>query len=396
MKNIAIGLLNILLCAAPSAHAQQIADVPAKNPSEMLLSEIEGTFIPDRTADVPKDFSSWTWGTGLDISNNWWGADPPPPGWNNNYSAGVNFTSSSTFLSTAPIPPSFSCGSLNDVAGRKGMSTQNVPTNDSTCNHTLGMAYSLVTDGFYDQAYDSTCYYLSHCYAQAVPQEAFGALSESEADTVQNQTGRTSLRNFLLSILPLRNDDAWFCDCVLHIGGSFFEDTNSDREQLSLLYWLINNPRCAAYQSTYVAAYNQEREDDYSLWLDTTHWPDTVYDSTLLTMQQMGLDTVLIISATEGVSPQAIGSQILLSASITENPFENSTSIALSVGREAYITIAVYNVLGQQIAGAGYSGVFEQGSATVPINMSNAPPGTYLVRISTANNEVQTLKLTKE
>jgi hypothetical protein len=263
--------------------------------------------------------------------------------------------------------------------------------------HRTRASEGLVTDGFYDQAYDSACYYLSHCHNQSIAaDEGFGALIDAAVDTTLTQTGRASMKSFLLSVLPLRSDDDWFCHCVNAIGASFRLDTNQTREDLSLLSWLMNNPRCAAYQAGIAADYYQERKDDCILWLDTTHWPDTVYDTTSLTMQQMGLDTVLKISATEGVSPEAIGTQILLSASITENPFENSTSILLSIGREAYVTIQVFDILGHQIEGAGYAGVFEQGNVTIPINMTNAPPGTYLVRISTANNEVQTLKLTKE
>ena len=110
----------------------------------------------------------------------------------------------------------------------------------------------------------------------------------------------------------------------------------------------------------------------------------------------MGLDSVLKISASEGVSPEAIGTQILLNAHITSNPFTNATNLSLLIGREAYLHIGVYNLLGQQIDGAGYEGVFEQGSRIIPLTMDAAPPGIYYLRITTANNETQTLKLTKE
>jgi Secretion system C-terminal sorting domain len=336
----------------------------------------------------------------LDISNNWWGSTGPPINYTNwNYAIPAT-----TFLLTGPPPAASSflvCGSLNDVVGHgRIMPARTLSNVDTTsCYGMLDICDEEETDGLYDQAYDTVCHYLSHCYAEpyAAGNEAgFGALVGAAADTTLTQIGRTSMRSFLLSVLPLRSDDAWFCNCVEAIGASFRLDTNSTREGLSLLYWLMNNPRCSAYRAADSGAYFQERFDDSSLWIDTTHWPDTVYDTTLLTMQQMGLDSVLKISATEGVSPEAIGSQILLNAHITTNPFMDATNISLSIGREAYVTIIVYNVLGVQIAGAGYAGVFEQGSATIPINMTNAPPGAYFVRISTANNETQTLKLTKE
>ncbi len=331
----------------------------------------------------------------VDISNNWRGASTPPAG------AFVSFAgaSGSTFTLTGPPPSASSflvCGSLNDVAGHKAISTQSMQdANDSSCNHTIGMAYSLVTDGFYDQAYDSACYYLSHCYYQSEAVEGFGALGDAAVDTTLTPIGRTSMRSFLLSVLPLRTDDDWFCHCVNAIGASFREDTNQDREGLSLLYWLINNPRCAAYQAGYEVGYTNERKLDSSNWADTMHYPE-VYDSSLLTMQQMGLDTVLKISANEGVQEDAIGTQIILDAHITSNPFTNATNVSLLIGREAWVTIGVYNLLGQQIAGAGYNGTFEQGSSIIPINLDAAPQGIYYIRITTANNETQTLKLVKE
>ncbi len=286
--------------------------------------------------------------------------------------------------------------SLHDVAERKGMSPLSVQdTNVSSCS-ALGASEGLVTDGLYDQAYDSACSYLSHCYYQSIAAtEGFGALLDAAVDTTLTPIGRASMKSFLLSVLPLRSDDDWFCHCVNAIGASFFGDTNQTREDLSLLYWLMNNPRCAAYQAGIAGSYTNERKDDYHLWQDTMHYPEK-YDSTLLTMQQMGLDTVLKISATEGVSPEAMGTQILLNAHITSNPFTNETNLSLLIGREAYVTIQVFDLLGRQISGVGYEGVFEQGSRVIPLAMDAAPPGIYYLRISTTNNEAQTLKLTKK
>ena len=157
----------------------------------------------------------------------------------------------------------------------------------------------------------------------------------------------------------------------------------------------MDNPRCASNYSDDSMEYYDLLNSYYNLWEDTSHSPEK-FDTTLPTLQELGLDTLLVITAEAGVTYAAPTPQIILSASIIENPFESSTSIALSVGREAYITIQVFDLLGHQIAGAGYAGVFEQGSREIPIDMQNAPSGTYYVRIQTANNETQTLKLVKE
>ncbi len=318
----------------------------------------------------------------LDASDTWFGSSTPSV---------VNFNFSGTLLTGPPTNvPNLSCGSLNDIVDHKGvlrpLSNQ---VTDSSCEELLGEGNNLERDYYYTQAYDSMCYYLTHCTTQADPQTAFGVFNDATADTITTPQGCAAVKAFLLSILPLRTDDAWFCYCVSGFGLTFNLDTNQNREQLSLLKWLTDNPRCPMIHSEDSAGYVHERFIDYSLWLDTTHWPDTVYDSTLLHHAaneglRYGANN---LQPPEGVSPEAIGSQILLSASILENPFQNSTSILLSIGREAYVTIQVFDILGHQIEGAGYASVFEQGNVTIPINMTNAPPGAYLVRISTANNE---------
>ncbi len=358
-----------MLAAAPKSRARTL-DLRAGNGATLLINGYSGYPPP-----------------GLDISNNWFGSNSPSV-------SNFNYTVITSLLTSAPGASGLSCGSLFTLAGHKNVSPQSMlDGNDTTCNHTLGMGYSLVTDGLYDQAYDSVCYYLSHCYAVADPNEAFGALSMAGADTVRSPTGRTSLKGFLLSVLPLRSDDAWFCACVVSFEGTFFEDANYDRKYLSLLKWLIDNPRCTAKRSAYAAAYDQARQDDYHSWQDTMHHPE-VYDSTLLTMDQMGLDTVLKIAASDGVHYEALGSQIILDARVTTNPFPNATSVSLSIGREAYVYIDVFDLLGHKVTGSG--GVFEQGTRDVPLAMDAAPPGIYYVRITTANNEVRTLKITKE
>jgi hypothetical protein len=202
MKNIAIAFLTILLWAAPSVHAQQIADVPTKNSCVILTPVVEtmNTFVPDRPSRVQQDSishvmgtvtgngvhvphigqititsgsiwftqddhtpisSNWTFAgentiltnntypvlvngpstppaNPVDISNNWWGFSPPAIGWNGyngQYTSEVNFTSSSIFLPSAPsCVDCFTCGSLFDLVGNKGMVPQSLPfTIDSPC-----------------------------------------------------------------------------------------------------------------------------------------------------------------------------------------------------------------------------------------------------------------------
>ncbi len=270
-----------------------------------------------------------------------------------------------------------------------------------TCSVTFPIFVAeLNSDGQDREGYDTMRYwYIPHCYMIANPQATAGALNGTATPSVLTTIDSVlDYRNFIIHCLTLRNDNDWFCSFVANLVGTF-RDSNiyngNYRDARGIIQYLMNNPRCDSSYSQDSIVNQQLLVTQYDIWQDTAHGK-AVFDSTVPTMQQLGLDTVLIINGEAGVTYAVPTPAIILSASILNNPFPNSTSILLSIGREAYISIAVYNVLGQQVAGAGYAGVFEQGSATVPINMSNAPPGTYLVRISTANNEVQTLKLTKQ
>jgi hypothetical protein len=369
MKNIAIGCLTALLCIALSGHAQQIAEVPTKNNGAMLstVEVARDTFTPEQPTGVPQHTISCASGT----------------------------QSSNSGLS---------CSDNNDdLTKPKVVKPMSVLSDTDTCSVTFPTYVSeLDQDFMFRQGYDTMRYwYIPHCYPIANPQATAGAL-EGSVQIGQDITTVDSMlnyRSFVLHCLSLRKDDAWFCAFVADLAGTYTDSNsvyNPDyRAQRAIALYLMNNPRCSAGYSGDSTVYYQLFWGQYKIWQDTAG-KNTKFDSTIPTMHQLGLDTVLIINGQAGVTYAEPTPQIINSASVIENPFQNSTSILLAIGREAYVTIAVYNLLGVQVAGASYAGVFEQGNATIPINMTNAPPGAYYVRISTANNEVQTLKLTKE
>jgi hypothetical protein len=297
----------------------------------------------------------------------------------------------------------WTCGSGGDITSKpKGEKPMGIQDDTDTCSVGFPLFVSgLISDFQYREGYDTMRYwYIPHCYPIAIAGETAGALSGTANPTVlTTMDSLLDYRSFIIHCLTLRNDDDWFCSFVANLVGTFRDSNNIKtgdyRDSRAVLQYLMDNPRCASGYSGDSTEYWQLLIGQYNIWKDTARGK-AVFDSTVPTMQQLGLDSVLIINGEAGVTYAAPTPQIIMSASITENPFENSTSVALSIGREAYVTIGIYNILSVQLAGAGYEGVFEQGSRTIPLNMDNAPPGAYYVRISTANNEVRTLKLTKE
>jgi len=244
--------------------------------------------------------------------------------------------------------------------------------------------------GQYDLAYDTICYYILHCYAQADPARTFGTDFGGASRNIQKtHEGNVEARNFLLQALHLRNDDAWFCCDVAVIGGTFDGD---DKANMTVLQFLIDNPRCAAFRDQNVFEYNGDRFTDFQNWRQNAK-PNDVYDSTLPTMHDLGLDSLLQFAASVKYDVQ--GPQIILAAGLTPNPGMGEFNVTLNIGREAYIHIEVFDLLGNQLP-AGYSGVFEPGTRSVPLDLRTMPAGMYYLRISTANNEVRTMKLVKE
>ncbi|MFO7446522.1 MAG: T9SS type A sorting domain-containing protein [Ignavibacteriaceae bacterium] len=66
------------------------------------------------------------------------------------------------------------------------------------------------------------------------------------------------------------------------------------------------------------------------------------------------------------------------------NPFNPSTSISFSLPENSFVTLKVYNLLGQEVA-ALINEVLERGVHSVNLDMSNQPSGIYLYTISSGN-----------
>lgn len=291
-----------------------------------------------------------------------------------------------------------------DFAKKSQIKPLSMPVWDS-CTNAIEAAYGWEQNYISnDIVYDTVTWFMNHCYKYASASETWGAFGGSLDSMGRSQAGRDSVTNFAIYALGLRSDNEWFCYGVPYVAfkyGTWTKTPNQQDSNFSFDYranraiaaFLWHNPRCAFNIGNDSEEYYSLLEDQESLFSDTGHKGD-VFDSTMPTLQDLGLDTLLKLSA--GVSYVITTSSIILDARLVGNPTSDDGLLWLSIGREAWLNIGVYDVLGRTVPGSGYGGVFEQGTREVPIGMSGAPPGTYYVRIQTANNETRTLKLLKQ
>ena len=73
------------------------------------------------------------------------------------------------------------------------------------------------------------------------------------------------------------------------------------------------------------------------------------------------------------------------------NPFNPTTSISYSLSSPGYVSLKVFNMLGQEVASL-VEGQIAEGSHSVTFNASNLASGTYIYRLK-AGNYVETKKL---
>ena len=342
------------------------------------------------------------------LSNNYWGGLDP------NFTASTNWPSFNfiTPVSILTDPTTFSgvsCGGLDMPLKKKGAKPQGSLQNTSWDSCSIAYGWGQIWEGNSQEskpAYDTMHWYLQHCYSK--PNSASGwpifmaAASEvtmhgSDPSGLMTEDSLLQLRSWIMSERHLNPADGWYCYCIATLPLTWPGDIPVE---LSILKFLIDNPRCSngpGYGDTWGKEYSHLRGLQYGAWLQTVWTKDNnaVFDTTLPPFNDIGLDS-LLADAAAGVHYEALGPQIILDAHITANPFPQQTSISITTNREAYIHVEVFDLLGRKLAGVGYAGTFEPGTREVPLDLSQAPSGTYYLRLSTANNETRTMKLSKE
>jgi hypothetical protein len=271
----------------------------------------------------------------------------------------------------------------------------------SSCNRLDVEAYVYSNSHMYQMEYDTAKKFVEQCphfYPDVAG--AFNEMSGAVQQLGNYGQRRADYFAWLKSVLYLNTTDlGYFCACVEAIAGELpapptvWPDTGYNYP-LSVYQWLIQNTPCSP--KSLRDLYNAGRADQYRMWAnDPTRYK---LDTTLPTMQQLGLDSLLAqhFQFVSGVKPPVdrFGA-IVPEFGVTENPFTKQTVLRFTMSEPAYVQEEVFNLLGVIVQSDG-GRILDPGAHESPLDLTTAPSGTYYLRIMLGTGEVRTIKLVKE
>ena len=275
------------------------------------------------------------------------------------------------------------------------------------CAQRYFTGYELSNNSEWQAAFDTLKRFVERCPHDPNADHAFLQIGSALSRTSGGNTdaSRSSYLSWLESVLYLNTiDPEYFCACVTQISGTLQlpHDTtpgNVSRATnitLAVWQWLLQNTSCDTpflWQD-----YEQSRQTQRAQWLNN---PDAYkLDTTLPTMQQLGLDTLLAKHFLYmGVSEKP-GPNIITSVTASPNPLQGGTTLTFGMNQDAYVKIELFDVMGRVPGsgdrGPGFEQFFTAGNHSVAVSLSGLASGTYYARVSTSFGESQTVKLVKE
>src|SRR5581483_1867857 len=297
--------------------------------------------------------------------------------------------------------PNGRAGTLDLRATSQAMHDDSVPTG---CQLSFNWGNAYMQAGKYAQSYDTLALFIQNCSSnQSVP----NAFEDMATDVQNGAIGPfpdclVTFRQWLISALAWNpHNPVYFCTDVQTIEGTFgtndtsWTKTNAVTNMgLAVIRWLIQNPLCASIVGYDSLFYGRGRGSQRETWINSQDTSKVKLDTTLPSMHDLGLDSVLKYAAMLGVHDGV--TSILSNTSAYPNPTGEGTVISFGTSKEAYVHVELFDALGHTMGRVPFESVIEPGNHEVPISLHDLPNSTYYARIQTTYSEVQTVKLVKE
>jgi hypothetical protein len=272
------------------------------------------------------------------------------------------------------------------------------------CSVAYNQLYNYLTNKQWQLLCDSGKAFVERCYSY-VPfvYNVFSELANAVQVLSHNDTGLyLRHREWLKTVVYLNTwDPEYFCKAISAIGGTYvsYSDTTEQlywkeqNRQLAIAKWLIENTSCDSARHNLSGSYDWTRKSQREEWLNDT---TIVWDTTLPSMAELGLDTLLakhfVIKPPEGVKHSP---EIITTVVANPNPTQNGVTLTFGMSSSAYVEIEFFDLLDNAVP-IGYEGLFAEGNHAMPFTLNALPSGTYYVRIVTAYGETRTVKIVKE
>jgi hypothetical protein len=247
--------------------------------------------------------------------------------------------------------------------------------------------YTRPQDGDYQTAkeqYDTLRLFIEKCAAtDSESWRVFSSLDGAVQLMSDDTTRFDNYRAWLISVLYFnKTNPEYFCVCMGSIAGTYQYGKYNPLGYLAVLNYVRHfQPQC--WNASGDQEYSQDSLYDAQHRYDPTHLPS---------LDSMGLGFLLTQS---GVTPTTTAMTNLASFTSSPNPFTSGTKLNFALNRMTYVTIEVYDLLGNKVfASAGRS--YEAGSYEINLDGSALPSGTLYARISMGFGEVKTVKLVHE
>jgi|GEM_PF-1457217 len=279
-------------------------------------------------------------------------------------------------------------------------------TSQAACEQLYYWGLGLSNNQKWLPSYDSLKKFVETCPNAPDAYRAFDLMSQDVQQLERTDTALwSSYQIWLRSVLYLNTTNPeYFCQCLASISGFLYypgkpvsdsallKQTNVN---LAVLRWEILNTSCDTpflWQE-----YKQSRLSQYQTWQTDSsigiHYP---LDTTLPSMHDLGLDTLLARHFLYAVERRPQGVIVITSAIASPNPGLEGTVLHFNINKESYVRLELYDVLGNRVEIPPLESLFEAGDHAVPLSLHNLASGTYYVRLVTAYGEAQTVKIVKQ
>jgi hypothetical protein len=297
-----------------------------------------------------------------------------------------------------PFASSVSCsgGFISPIAHGKDANPTILSTDTDECTRLREKTSGLITDRYFQAAYDTGRVYMERCALLKGTWGGFGDLDFANQSRGGSILRYLEYREWLKAVLYLNTIDSdWYCADAFSLTGTFrnFPTAGWDMNgELAVMQYILQSSKCPHFIGEFSELYVKVRALQHKQWADTSKGDTNLnkLDTTLPSLKSIGLEVLLGPVEHSGSAPASFD---IANLHATISPFTKETEIAFELGDRELMQIKIYDALGRVVFDNGIGNVLEAGARSFKIDGKDWSNGVYYARLSTNRGLVRTLKL---